>query len=141
MPQLDRAIIVTQVFWMVVTLFLLYTIIVYSLIPILYRSLKLRGRIAYINLQRIESLRSEQQSSQRDSQLVLKDALSHTRKINARQIGAHQELLNGTVIKSIYKLGLNKNIIHSLHLIPIYKACLSRGLTGFSPMGYITRSN
>nr|UAD89637.1 ATP synthase F0 subunit 8 [Gracilaria edulis] len=51
MPQLDRIIIFSQIFWLFLIFSLLYIVLVHYFLPKFLKSLKLRKQIIYINTQ------------------------------------------------------------------------------------------
>lgn len=56
MPQLDRIIIFTQIFWLFIVFTIVYTILIHYFLPKFLKSLKSRKEIVLVNSLEVESL-------------------------------------------------------------------------------------
>nr|WFG74031.1 ATP synthase F0 subunit 8 [Cavernulicola chilensis] len=141
MPQLDRTIIITQVFWLTLTFASVYILIVHKVLPNLLRTLKLRTQVADANLNSIEKFKNEQSLITNKSREILYESLLKTRKLSIKQMSIYKSELNRLTKVSNSQLCLSQILVKSMALSPICKISLKRGLPNFSPIGYSIKSN
>lgn len=81
MPQLDKIITFTQIFWMFLVLVFLYTVLTHFFLPIFLKSLKSRKLVVEINSMEINYLSSKKQKKQILLNQVLLDSLIIVEKL------------------------------------------------------------
>lgn len=139
MPQLDRAIILTQVFWLIIILIGSYILIIFQILPRLFKSLKVRVQLINKNLNNIEQFKKEQVSSINKFQFILCKSLVQARKLSLNQLNFFKYELFNTINHSNEQLNLDKTLVKFVNFIPVYKTSVIKGLPSFSFIGYLTR--
>nr|WCH57985.1 ATP synthase F0 subunit 8 [Calliblepharis sp.] len=99
MPQLDRIIIFSQIFWLLIVFAVLYAILTHFFLPLFLESLKSRKQIVEFNTSEIDKLSSKSF----DKQVLLKKKI-------LKNLSIIEKFLNNSQQVNKYLKKINKNI-------------------------------
>nr|YP_010338813.1 ATP synthase F0 subunit 8 [Glaucosphaera vacuolata]UNJ18763.1 ATP synthase F0 subunit 8 [Glaucosphaera vacuolata] len=86
MPQLDYTLVFNQVFWLFLTLFLVYSLFTYLILPLLFNSLKLRILFLDSRIYNVEVLQKNEKVFLYGWQDTLKNCLNSSKELIFSQI-------------------------------------------------------
>nr|YP_010007660.1 ATP synthase F0 subunit 8 [Cyanidium caldarium]QNR39850.1 ATP synthase F0 subunit 8 [Cyanidium caldarium] len=121
MPQLDRIILLHQIFWLVFVFIFIYFFTVVKILPTITKIFKSRFFIIQSNLEFLNNLKVEELEFINNFQRILYEGMILSRKLVSKNFSSSEEKFN-LYSKEFFKLvNLNKTLFRYLYFYFIYK--------------------
>nr|AIA61059.1 ATP synthase F0 subunit 8 [Cyanidiaceae sp. MX-AZ01] len=130
MPQLDRVIVFTQIFWLLIVILVAYNFVIQLILPNSFRILRTRTRFVKNLFNDIEILNKEQDDQFKKIMKLNKNYVSVVKNLILIQNEFYDKILTNYYKKFFMKINFNKVIFTHINFIQLYKNLVWKSLIG-----------
>nr|UNJ18872.1 ATP synthase F0 subunit 8 [Cyanidioschyzonaceae sp. 1 FvB-2021] len=128
MPQLDRVIVFTQIFWLLIVILVAYNFVIQLILPNSFRILRTRTRFIKDLFNNIEVLNKEQDDQFKKTIKLNKNYISVVKNLVLMQNEFYDKVLTNYYKKFFMKTNFNKVIFTHINFIQLYKDLVWKSL-------------
>ncbi|BBU60046.1 ATP synthase F0 subunit 8 (mitochondrion) [Cyanidioschyzon merolae] len=128
MPQLDRVIIVTQIFWLLLIMIVAYSFVIKRILPSSFRILKIRENFIKDLILNVEKLNKEQNTQLKNTIKLNQHYINLIKNIILVQNKFYDEILSNYYKIFIKKINLKETFFTYASFMQLYKNLIQRYL-------------
>jgi len=128
MPQLDRVIIVTQIFWLLLIMIVAYSFVIKRILPSSFRILKIRENFIKDLILNVEKLNKEQNTQLKNTIKLNQHYINLIKNIILVQNKFYDEILSNYYKIFIKKINLKETFFTYASFMQLYKNLIKRYL-------------